>query len=116
MSAERLSWLGDAVAAITPFIPPSLGALVGLGYARNQTPMQKLVSFGTGAATGIFIGAALAEVFTLGPRATIGVGFLLGMMGYDLMLGLTAAARNFAADPLQSFKAWWGAWWNRGQG
>jgi hypothetical protein len=100
--------LEEIASAVAPFIPPALGSLAGLPYAKSQTPAQKCVSWAVGVAAGFYVGGAVAEFFELRPKGTIAAGFLFGTIGYDLMLAVTAAAKN----PLQSFKDWWGAWRN----
>ena len=105
----------DVSAALAPYLPPAFGALMNLPYARNQTRAQRVVSWAVGTAVGLYVGGAVAEWLTLGPRATIASGFLFGAAGYDLMLGLTAAARGFGADPMGSVRGWLSAWLNRGQ-
>lgn len=107
--ADRLSWLSEVATATSPYIPPAIGALIGLRYAKDQTPLQKCVSWGIGTMTGLYVGGLVAEWLSLGPRSSIGMGFLLGVAGYDLMVAVTAAARS----PLETFRAWWSAW--RGQ-
>ena len=100
---------------MAPYLPPAFGALMNLPYAKNQTPTQRLVSWGVGTAVGLYVGGAAAEWLTLGPRSTIAAGFLFGAVGYDLMLGFTAAARGFGSDPMGAVKGWLAAWLNRGQ-
>ena len=107
--------LEEISAAVAPYLPPAVGALMNLPYARSQTPVQRAVSWAVGTAVGLYVGGAVAEWLALGPRATIAAGFLFGAAGYDLMLGLTAAARGFGADPMGSVRGWLSAWLNRSQ-
>lgn len=103
--------LEDIGAVLVPLVPPALGALAGLPYAQNQTPLQKVVSFVVGCAVGFYIGGAVAEYFDLKSKGAIACGFLFGAVGYDAMLFVIAAARN----PFQTFKDWWGIWKGGGQ-
>lgn len=96
----------ELTAALAPYLPPAIGALAGLPYAQNQTPAQKLMSFGIGCAAGYYLGGAVAEYFSLQQKGSIACGFLFGAVGYDAMLFIIHAARN----PLQSFKDWWAVW------
>jgi hypothetical protein len=105
--------LEEISAAVAPYLPPAFGALMNLPYAKNQTPAQRVVSWAVGTAVGLYVGGAFAEWLTLGPRATIAAGFIFGAAGYDLMLGITAAARGFGADPMGSVRGWLATWFNR---
>ena len=116
--SERLSWLGDAFASLSaslaPYLPPALGALVGLRWAQNQTPTQKVLGFATSFGAGVYLGPAVAEILSLGPRTAVAAGILIAVVGMDVIGGLMALAAAFRADPIGTFKAWWGAWWSRG--
>ena len=41
----------------------------------------------------VYCGPAIAEFFTLGPKATIAVGVLTAVLGMDILGGLMAAAK-----------------------
>ncbi len=116
--SERLSWLGDNFASLSaspaPYLPPALGSLIGLRWAGAQTPTQKVVSFGLSFGLGVYLGPAVAEILSLGPKATVAAGILIAIVGMDVLGGLMVAGTAFRNDPVGSFKAWWGAWWNRG--
>lgn len=109
--SDRLYQLADAVA---PYVPPALGALLGLRYAQNQTNLQKVTSWATGTLAGIYLAPWVGELLDLGPRGTVAVGFLIGFAGYDLMLGLTALMRQFGTNPLGTIRDALGAWFKRG--
>ena len=111
LGAGRLSWLGD----LAPYLPPAFGALIGLRWARHQTATQKVMSFGLSFGLGVYLGPAVAEILSLGPKAAVAAGILIAVVGMDVIGGLMALAAAFRADPIGTFKAWWGAWWNRGQ-
>lgn len=110
--SERFAWLGD----LAPYLPPAFGALLGLGFARNQTARQKVIGFVLSFGLGVYFGPAVAEVLSLGPKAAVAAGILIAVMGMDVIGGLLALAAAFRSDPIGTFKAWWGAWWNRGNG
>src|SRR5437763_463846 len=68
----RLSWLAD----FAPYLPPAFGALMGLRWARHQTATQKVTSFGLSFGLGVYLGPAVAEILSLGPKAAVAAGIL----------------------------------------
>ncbi len=108
--SDRFSWLGD----LAPYLPPALGSLIGLRWAKEQTARQKVVSFALSFGLGVYLGPATAELLSLGPKAAVAAGILIAVVGMDVIGGLVAAARAFQAAPLDSFKSWWSAWFSRG--
>jgi len=106
---DRLSWSG-----VADYLPAAFGAMLGLSYAKSQTPRQKVVSFISAFGLAVYLGTAIAELLNLGPKATIAVGVLTAVVGMDVIGGLLALAAAFRSDPIGTFKAWWGAWWQRG--
>ncbi|HZQ01424.1 MAG TPA: hypothetical protein VFB13_17900 [Reyranella sp.] len=105
--------LSDFAASAAPYLPPAFGALVGLRWAQNQTPLQKLTGFAGGFGLGVWFGPAVAEWFSLGPRATIAAGILIAVVGMDVMGGIMAAAKAFGSDPMGTLTSWWSAWRGR---
>jgi len=91
----RAAWDG-----IVPFIPPLLGAALGLRYAAEQKPRERLVTWGCSAAAGIYLGAGLGEFYGLGTKVTGAVMFVIAMFGSELCAAALAALRQFAADPV----------------
>lgn len=106
--------LEDITRELAPYLPPAFGAFVGLANAGKQTPTQRFIGFVSGFGLAVYFAPAVSEIFALGPKATVAIGILIAIVGMDVIGGLMAAASAFKADPLASFKAWWGAWWNRG--
>ena len=106
--------LEEIASALEPYLPPAFGAFIGLRWASEQTPVQKLTGFGCGFGLSVFIAPAIAEALSLGPKLTVAVGVIVAVVGMDVLGGLMAAARAFQLDPLKSFREWWGAWWQRG--
>jgi hypothetical protein len=92
--------LHDAALLVSPYLPPAFGAFVGLQWAKNQTPTQKLAGFVCGFGLGAYLGPALGEVLGLGPRGTVALGILIAVIGMDIVGGILAAAQSFRADPL----------------
>lgn len=107
--AERWDWLSE----LAPYLPPAFGALVGLRWARQQTPRQKVLSFAAGFGLAVWIGPAIAELLSLGPKATVAVGILTAIVGMDAIGGLMAATAQFQADPAGTVRAWLDAWLGR---
>lgn len=106
--------LEEIASEIAPYLPPAFGAFVGLRWAQNQTPQQKVVGFASSFGLAVWGAPALSEALSLGPKVTVGVGILIAIVGMDIIGGLMAAAASFNKDPLAAFRGWWGAWWNRG--
>ena len=65
---DRLSW-----SDVADYLPAAFGAMLGLSCAKNQTPRQKVVSFISAFGLTVYLGAAIAELLNLGPKATIAV-------------------------------------------
>ena len=99
--------LREFASEIAPYLPPAFGAFIGLRWATNQTPTQKLTGFAGGFGMAFYFGPAIAEFFSLGPKSTIAVGVLVAVIGMDILGGLMAAAKAFNLNPLESFKGWW---------
>jgi hypothetical protein len=103
-------WLADFVSDVAPYLPPGFGAYLGLYWAKNQTPSQKAMGFVGGFGLAVWFGPAVAEWFSLGPKATIAVGVLIAVAGMDILGGIMAAAKAFSVDPMASIKSWWSVW------
>jgi len=106
---SKWDWLGD----LAPYLPPAFGALIGLRWAKDQTPRQKVFSFATGFGLAVWFGPALAEILALGPKTTIAAGILIAILGMDAIGGLLAVAAQFRSDPPGTFRAWRDAWLGR---
>lgn len=106
---SKWEWLGE----LAPYLPPAFGALIGLRWARQQTARQKVLSFAAGFGLAVWFGPALAELLSLGPKATVAVGILTAIVGMDAIGGLMAAAGQFQADPSGTFRTWLDAWLGR---
>lgn len=110
-----MSYWDDIAARLAPYLPPALGAFIGLRWAQNQTPQQKVTGFVAAFALSVYFAPAVSELLALGPKSTIAAGILIAVVGMDILGGLLAAARAFRRDPVGAFRAWWVAWWSRGQ-
>jgi hypothetical protein len=105
---DKLSF-GD----LAPYLPPAVGALIGLRYAKDQSPTQKVSSFALGVGLGVYGGAGLAEWLSLGPKGTAGMGILVAALGYDALGGCMAAIGQFKENPVQTGRRWINAWFGR---
>lgn len=108
------SSLNDFAKELAPYLPPAFGALIGLRWAKDQTPVQKCSSFGISFGLAVYIGPAVAELFSLGPKSTVAVGILIAVVGMDIIGGLIAAAAAFRSNPTGTLKGWIDAWLGRG--
>lgn len=101
---------------LSPFIPPALGALVGLRYAAPRPARDRVVSWLLSVAAGLYLGGAVGEFYGLGLRTTGGAMFLIAMLAMELFAVLVAALRQWAADPVGTFRKWRDAWLGRNGG
>lgn len=108
--SDKPSLLADLV----PYLPPAFGAFIGFVNAGKQTPAQKVIGFVSAFGLAVYFAPALAELLSLGPKATVAAGIVIAVIGMDIIGGLLAASSSFRTDPVASFRSWWGAWWNRG--
>lgn len=97
-----------------PLVPPAIGAFVGLRYADKANKSDRVIAWIASAALGIYLGPALGEHLALGPKTTVGVSFLIAMLGTELFAVLSAALRQMSADPAGTFRRWIDAWLGRG--
>jgi len=97
-----------------PLVPPALGAFLGLRYAKEQTKGDRVLSWFCSAVLGIYLGPAIGEHMALGPKTTVGVSFLIAMVGAEVGAVAVAALRQWAADPVGTFRKWRDAWLGRG--
>jgi hypothetical protein len=95
----RAAWDG-----VVPFVPPLVGAYIGLRYAARQTPRDRLMTWICSAAAGIYLGAGLGEFYGFGTKTTGAAMFLIAMFGSELFAAGIAALRQFAGDPLGVFR------------
>lgn len=100
-------WLWDALG---PFVPPALGAFIGLRYAAEASKRDQIIAWGCSAAAGIYLGAALGERYELGLKTTGACMFLIAMFGSQLFAVAVAICKQWAADPIAAFRRWRSAW------
>lgn len=99
---------------VLPFVPPSVGAAMGLRYAVQQSPRGRFVTWGCSAVAGIYLGAGLAEFYGLGARTAGALMFLISMFATELFAVAAMALRQWASDPVRTFRRWRDAWLGRG--
>lgn len=109
----KLEWsaLLDLIGSL---VPPALGAFVGLRYAKDQSRVDRAVSWFCAMVAGIYVGGAVGEHFTFGPKTTVGIGFTIAMLGAELWAVAVSALRQWAQDPVGTFRKWRDAWLGRG--
>lgn len=109
MTEEKWSWLN----VLAPYLPPAFGAMIGLRWATEQTPFQRVVSFVSGFGLGVWFGPAISEALDLlesHPKATVAIGILTAIVGMDVIGGLIVAVVAFRKDPIGTVKSWWSVW------
>lgn len=99
---------GKLLDLLLSYLPPAFGAFVGLRYAGESTPRQRVAAFLTSFVLAIYLGPAIAEVLSLGPKSTVAVGILVAIVGTEVIGGLVVAAAAFHADPFGTVKRWLG--------
>ncbi len=115
VSSSEFERLARAVwDGVLPFVPPSVGAAMGLRYAVQQSPRGRLVTWACSAVAGIYLGAGLGEFYGLGARTTGALMFLISMFATELFAVAIAALRQWATDPVRTFRRWRDAWLGRG--
>ena len=90
---------------IAPLVPPALGAAVGLRYTATCSPRDRAAGWILSVAIGIYLGPAIGEAFALGPKTTVGVGFMLAMMGMEIASAAVAFIRRVASDPVATIRS-----------
>lgn len=102
--------------AVWPFVPPGIGAWFGLKWSARQTRRERVTTWFCSAFLSLHLGAAIGEHWQLGVKATSGVTILVAMLLSDAMGVAVAAARQWASDPVGTFRRWRDAWLGRGDG
>ena len=100
--------------AIWPFVPPSIGAYFGLKWRIEQTRKERVTTWFCSAFLSLYLGAAIGEYWQLGTKSTSGVTIIIAMLLSDAMGVAVAAARQWASDPVGTFRRWRDAWLGRG--
>lgn len=94
------------VDSVAPFVPPALGAFVGLRYAESQGARDRAVAWFCSAMIGIYTGPMIGEHFELGGKTTVGMSFLIAMFGAELVAVVVRALRQWSDDPVGTFARW----------
>jgi len=100
-----LSAINTVLDWIAPLVPPALGAFVGLRYTSACSVRDSSAGWVIAAAMGIYLGPAIGEAFQLGPKTTVGAGFMLAMMGMEIASAAVAFLRRVASDPVATLRA-----------
>lgn len=101
--------LAEIYTEAAPYLPPAFGALIGLRWAKDQTPKQKVASWLTGFGLAVWFAPGICEFLSLGPKTTVAVGILVAIIGMDIVGGFLAAGAQFRNDPSGAFVRWWDA-------
>lgn len=106
--------LEDAWRVVGPFIPPTVGAYLGLRHARQQSRGDQAISWAGSTVAGIWLGGMATEIWHLGPYTSVGCGFLIAMFGSEMFAAVVAAIRQVASDPAGAAARWRAAIWPGG--
>lgn len=98
---------------VGPFVPPLLGAYIGLRYTKDRTARESVVSWVCSAGAGIYLGAAIGEIYGLGIKSVGGAMFIIAMLASEALAVAISALRQWSADPVTTFKRWRDAWLGR---
>jgi hypothetical protein len=108
--------LRDALDAVWPFVPPAIGAYFGMRWSLQQSRHERVTTWFCSAFLALYLGAAIGEYWALGTKSTSGVTIIVAMLLSDVMAVVIAAARQWTADPVGTFKRWRDAWLGRNGG
>lgn len=114
---NKLETAGDVFGILAPYLPPTFGALIGLRWAKDQTPFQRFTAVLFGIGVSVYFAPAIGEVLGYlpdkSPRIFAVISVLTALLGMDVLTGFVAIAKAFAINPLQSVKEWWAMWRGR---
>lgn len=79
--------------------PAPVGALIGLRYAKDQTPRARAVTWLCSSFLACFAGPVTGEVVTLSPNGIAIATMVWAAFGMEVMAGLAFAFQSFARDP-----------------
>jgi hypothetical protein len=101
---------------VWPFVPPAIGAYFGMRWSLQQSRHERIATWFCSAFLSLYLGQAIGEYWQLGTKATSGATIIVAMLLSDLVAVLVAAARQWAADPVGTFRRWRDAWLGRNEG
>lgn len=101
--------LEEIYSEVAPYLPPAFGALIGLRWAKDQTPTQKVFSWATGFGLAVWFAPGICEYMDFGPKTTVAVSILVAIVGMDIVGGFLAVGAQFRANPVDTFSQWWDA-------
>jgi hypothetical protein len=105
--------LKDAWAMVWPFVPPAIGAYFGMRWVIDQSPKQRISTWFCSAFLALYLGQAIGEYWQLGTKSTSGATIIVAMLLSDVMAIVVAAARQWTADPVGTFRRWRDVWLGR---
>lgn len=106
--------LRDIWDAMWPFVPPAIGAYFGLKWSVEQSRRERVTTWFCSAFLALFLGQAIGEWWSLGTKSTSGATIIVAMLLSEIMGIVSAAARQWIADPVGAFRRWRDAWLGRG--
>ena len=91
-------------------MPPAIGAWFGLKWSISRRAKERITTWFCSAFLSLYLGAAIGEYWQLGTKSTSGVTIIVAMLLSDAMGVAVAAARQWATDPVGTFRRWRDAW------
>lgn len=79
--------------------PAPIGALIGMGYAKEQSPRARTVSWLCSLVVGAVGGPFAGEYVTLSPYGVAIATIVAAAVGLEIIAGVHFVARSFASDP-----------------
>ena len=99
--------LDDTFKAVAPLLPPTvLGTLLGLAYAKEMTPRQKVVYVATAAPLAVYGVLATKSILArhwgivLDDWEIAALSIFYAVIGMDAVGGLVVLGKKFKEDPL----------------
>jgi len=79
----------------------AIGAVFSLIITKGLRPLAAIISLFVGFVTSVYVTPMIVDYFAIGtPSLENGIAFLLGVVGMNLLRGLSVISENFSKNPL----------------
>lgn len=93
------SWLNIAAEFLINNFWALAGALLSLFMVQKVSVWRGLLSFAVGFSVAVIVPNVVSDFYAIGESTKSGIAFAAGMLGMNVMLGLTRLATQFRNDP-----------------